>query len=58
MGVISIVPLTLFVARYDPDGTTHLMLENVGCSNGIGWSPDNKIMCARSNIYRSLQTRF
>ncbi|KAJ9106219.1 hypothetical protein QFC21_001363 [Naganishia friedmannii] len=31
--------------RYDPDGKVTTVLENVvGCSNGIGWSPDNKIM--------------
>ena len=31
--------------RYDPDGSKHLMEEGIGCSNGLGWSPDNKKMC-------------
>jgi sugar lactone lactonase YvrE len=26
--------------RLDPDGTTHVVLEHVTISNGIGWSPD------------------
>lgn len=30
--------------RFDPDGSLHAMLEGVGTSNGIGWSPDNRIM--------------
>ncbi len=30
--------------RYDPDGSLHTMLTGVTCSNGLGWSPDNKIM--------------
>jgi sugar lactone lactonase YvrE len=30
--------------RLDPDGSVHAMETNVGTSNGIGWSPDNKTM--------------
>lgn len=30
--------------RYDPDGSSHVVLENIGCSNGIGWSPNDSIM--------------
>jgi sugar lactone lactonase YvrE len=30
--------------RYDPDGSVHVMQPGVTCSNGIGWSPDNRIM--------------
>jgi hypothetical protein len=31
--------------RYDPDGHVELVYEGIGVSNGIGFSPDNKIMC-------------
>ncbi len=30
--------------RFDPDGSIHLMLENITISNGIVWSADKKIM--------------
>jgi len=30
--------------RLDPDGSHHTILKNMGCSNGIGWSPDRKTM--------------
>jgi sugar lactone lactonase YvrE len=30
--------------RLDPDGSVHTMETGVEISNGIGWSPDNKIM--------------
>ena len=30
--------------RLDPDGSLHVMVQKVGVSNGIGWSPDNTIM--------------
>lgn len=30
--------------RYDPDGTIHTAETGVMCSNGLGWSPDNKTM--------------
>jgi sugar lactone lactonase YvrE len=32
--------------RFDLDGTETKMLDGVGISNGIGWSPDGSIMCA------------
>lgn len=35
----------LSYTRYDADGNVTTIKEDVGCSNGIGWSPDNKIMC-------------
>lgn len=30
--------------RYDPDGSLHVMETGITCSNGIGWSPDNRAM--------------
>ena len=30
--------------RLDPDLTVHRMIEGVGCSNGLAWSPDSKTM--------------
>lgn len=30
--------------RLDPDGSIHMMVPNVGISNGIGWSPDDRTM--------------
>jgi sugar lactone lactonase YvrE len=30
--------------RLDPDGIKRIMLENIGISNGLGWSPDHKQM--------------
>jgi D-xylonolactonase len=30
--------------RLDPDGSLRIVLEQVGCSNGIGWSPDRRTM--------------
>jgi sugar lactone lactonase YvrE len=31
--------------RYDPDGKEVKILEAVGTSNGLGWSPNFKTMC-------------
>jgi len=31
--------------RYDPDGKEVKILDAVGTSNGLGWSPDYKTMC-------------
>ena len=31
--------------RYDPDGKEVKVLDAVGTSNGLGWSPDHKTMC-------------
>lgn len=28
--------------RFDPDGSVHHMLDGLGTSNGLGWSPDGK----------------
>jgi D-xylonolactonase len=30
--------------RLDTDGSLHLILENIGCSNGLGFTPDRKRM--------------
>jgi len=30
--------------RLDTDGSIHLILENIGCSNGLGFTPDRKRM--------------
>jgi sugar lactone lactonase YvrE len=30
--------------RLDPDGKYHQMISGIGISNGLGWSPDNRIM--------------
>lgn len=30
--------------RYDPDSSVHVMETGITCSNGLGWSPDNKTM--------------
>jgi sugar lactone lactonase YvrE len=30
--------------RLDPDGSQHIILNNIGISNGLDWSPDNKTM--------------
>ena len=30
--------------RLDPDGSQHTILNNIGISNGLGWSPDRKTM--------------
>lgn len=30
--------------RLDPDGSQHTLLQNLGIANGLGWSPDRKIM--------------
>lgn len=41
--------------RLDPDGSMRIVLEDVGCSNGIGWSPDRRTMyftdSAEATIY-------
>lgn len=43
--------------RFDPDGTVTRFLDGVYCSNGIGWSPDNKYMYYNDS-YGLLTRRF
>ncbi len=31
--------------RFDKDGSINVMEERICCSNGLGWSPDNKTLC-------------
>lgn len=42
--------------RIDPDGSQHTVLENIGISNGLGWSPDRKQMyyidSLRATLYK------
>lgn len=42
--------------RIDPDGSQHTVLQNVGISNGLGWSPDRKKMyyidSLRATVYK------
>ena len=40
--------------RLDPDRSTHLILENVGCSNGMGWSPDRRTMYHTDSTERTI----
>ena len=30
--------------RLDPDLSVHKMIEGIGCSNGLAWSPDSQTM--------------
>jgi len=43
-GTMSPPDPTSSLYRLDPDGSLHVMETGVTISNGIGWSPDNKIM--------------
>lgn len=43
--------------RFDPDGTVTQSLDGIYCSNGIGWSPDNKYMYYNDS-YGLLTRRF
>lgn len=36
--------------RYDPDGSLHQMDDGLSVSNGIGWSPDLKIMYLNDSV--------
>ena len=33
--------------RLDPDLSVHKMIDGIGCSNGLAWSPDSKTMTLR-----------
>ena len=37
-----------FLCSFDPDGKETQILAEVGTSNGIGWSPDGRLMCEPS----------
>ena len=36
--------------RVDPDGSQHIILDHIGISNGLGWSPDRKTMYYTDSI--------
>lgn len=36
--------------RLDPDGGRHTLLHNLGISNGLGWSPDRKVMYTTDSL--------
>ena len=36
--------------RVDPDGSQHVILDHIGISNGLGWSPDRKTMYYTDSI--------
>ncbi len=36
--------------RFDPDGSKHTILRNIGISNGLGWSPDLRTMYYTDSI--------
>ncbi len=40
--------------RLDPDATYRILFENVGCSNGIGFSPDRKQMYFAESLARTI----
>ncbi len=40
--------------RLDPDRSVHRLLTGVGISNGIGWSPDNRLMYYVDSLTRQL----
>lgn len=42
--------------RFDPDRSVHLMETGVICSNGIGWSPDNRTMYFTDSMVRTIWT--
>lgn len=37
-------PHTGSLYRYDPDGSTHVMLRGISISNGLAWSPDRRTL--------------
>jgi D-xylonolactonase len=42
--------------RLDPDGSTTLLLEGVGCSNGMGFSPDRRLLYHTDSPEREIYT--
>ena len=40
--------------RLDPDGSQHILLDHIGISNGIGWSPDRKTMYYTDSIQSTI----
>src|SRR5437773_1998117 len=40
--------------RFDPDGSIHRMARGFICSNGLGWSPDNRTMYFTDSIVRKI----
>lgn len=40
--------------RLDPDGSQHCILDHIGISNGIGWSPDRKTMYYTDSIQSTI----
>ena len=40
--------------RLDPDGSQHIILHNLGISNGLGWSPDCKRMYTTDSVKYSI----
>jgi L-arabinonolactonase len=40
--------------RLDPDGSVHRMASGFSCSNGLGWSPDNRTMYFADSMVRVL----
>lgn len=43
-GSISPEPKAARFYRFDPDGSVRTVLDDISCSNGLGWSPDNRTM--------------
>jgi L-arabinonolactonase len=42
--------------RVDPDGSVHTMATGLICSNGLGWSPDNRTMYFTDSIVHTIWT--
>jgi D-xylonolactonase len=40
--------------RLDPDGSLHVLEEEIGCSNGIAWSPDLATMVYTDSTARTI----
>lgn len=40
--------------RLDTDGSIRVVLDGIGCSNGIGWSPDRSVMYYTDSSARSI----